>query len=101
MSSKQKAATTATGAKGADGVGDYRQEHEEFKDNISELFYQNVVRLMDDLEERRREEEQIEIGKQLATHKLRKQLTKKDKHATDNELGRHKAESSTNTSPAP
>ena len=53
---KQKAKQTT-----AAETSDFKQEMEEFKDKISELYQDKVVKLMDAVEERRREEEMENI----------------------------------------
>ena len=40
-----------------DDPADYKAEMEDFKENISEMYYEKAVELMEDVEERRREEE--------------------------------------------
>ena len=40
-----------------DDPTDYKAEMEEFRDNISDMYYERAVKLMEEVEERRREEE--------------------------------------------
>lgn len=58
---KEEAAATVTSSKpkkmGNDEVTDYKQEMEDFKETISEMYYEKAVKLMDDVEETRRMEE--------------------------------------------
>ena len=43
-----------------DDVVDYKQEMDELRENISELYYERAVRLMEEVEEKRREEAMAE-----------------------------------------
>lgn len=43
--------------KAVDDPADYRAEMEEFRENISDMYYEKAVKLMEEVEERRREEE--------------------------------------------
>ena len=54
---------------------DYKAAMEHFRENIREEYYEKAVRLMDELEEKRREEEMETIA--LQSGKLRRTLSKK------------------------
>ena len=70
---KSKAAT--------DDPADYKAEMEEFRENIGEMYYEKAVKLMEQVEERRRDEERSMITIQLSKYK--KSLTKKEKGDAD------------------
>ena len=42
-------------------MNDYKQEMEDFRENINELYYDRAVKLMEEVEERRREDELTQI----------------------------------------
>ena len=43
-----------------DDVVDYKQEMDEFRENIGELYYERAVKLMEEVEEKRKEEAMAE-----------------------------------------
>lgn len=57
---------------------------EEFKENIGDLYYEKAVKLMEEVEEKKREEEKTTITIQLS--KFKKSLTKKDKAGEDKKV---------------
>ena len=84
---EDQAAQTVTSKKthkGADGSADYKAEMEEFRENIGELYYEKAVKLMEEIEEKRREEEMAMITLQTGG-KLRKSTTKKEKTGEENQ----------------
>ena len=44
-----------------DDPADFKAEMEEFRENISEMYYERAVKFMEQVEERRREEERSMI----------------------------------------
>ena len=64
-----------------DDPADFKAEMEEFRENISEMYYERAVKFMEQVEERRREEERSMITIQLSKYK--KSMTKKDKTEVD------------------
>ena len=52
-----------------DDPTDYKAEMEEFRENISEMYYERAVKYMEEVEERRREEERSLITIQLSKYK--------------------------------
>ena len=90
---KKKGGDAASGEKGDDGaatvtsakqkskamddVVDYKQEMDEFRENIGELYYERAVKLMEEVEEKRREEAMAEYTLQM--NRMRRSMTKRDK----------------------
>ena len=64
-----------------DDPTEYKAEMEEFRENISEMYYERAVKYMEQVEERRREEERSMITIQLSKYK--KSMTKKEKGDAD------------------
>ena len=60
-----------------DDVVDYKQEMDEFRENIGELYYERAVKLMEEVEEKRREEAMAEYTLQM--NRMRRSMTKRDK----------------------
>ena len=51
--------------RGNDDPTDYKAEMEEFREEISEMYYEKAIKLMEEVEDRRREEEKTMITIQL------------------------------------
>ena len=60
-----------------DDVVDYKQEMDEFRENIGELYYERAVKLMEEVEEKRKEEAMAEYTLQM--NRMRRSMTKRDK----------------------
>lgn len=103
---EDQAAQTVTSKKtlkGADGSADYKAEMEEFRENIGELYYEKAVKLMEEIEEKRREEEMAMITLQTGG-KLRKSMTKKEKTGEEDKSKKSQeaaGKESQNPSPSP
>ena len=52
-------------SRAVDDPADYKAEMEEFRENITDMYYDRAVRLMEEVEEKRREEEKTTITIQL------------------------------------
>ena len=63
--------------KGLEGAPDYKAEMEDFRENITEIYYEKGLKLVEEAEERKREEEMLKIAEQSG--RFRKSLTKKEK----------------------
>ena len=88
---------------GANGLADYKAEMERFRDNISQAYYDKAVKLMEEVEEKRRQDEIALITLQMGG-KLKKSMTKREKTGGDQEEKKKEKDASKeekNPSPTP
>ena len=83
---KDEAATMVASSKqkrGADEGVDYKLEMEEFKETIGELYYEKAVKLMEEIEEKRREDERAIIKLQTSGNFKKSTIRNKEKTEHD------------------
>ena len=70
---------------------------EDFRENITEIYYEKGLKLVEEAEERKREEELLKIAEQSG--RFRKSLTKKEKDHKDGKADGQPKDQSNNPSP--